>query len=229
MYLEIFYPPQKKAFHIFEQKNALINEYKFFLAGGTALALQIGHRRSIDFDFFSPLGFEPSHLFLELLKMFPGSKLQKEGGNTLTLLWEEVQLSFFGGITLHHLKPPITIQAFPMFSIPDIAAMKMAAMIQRTALRDYFDIAYLLNIKALSLSDIIDGFYKKYGEQGETYPVQLLIKTLTYVDDLPSDTVEILKGRDFWKRGDLKKKMKKILDEKVKDYLLNKFTYLLCS
>ncbi len=222
MYLEIFYPPQKKAFHIFEQETDVIKSNRFFLAGGTALALQIGHRRSVDFDFFTPLGFDPPSLLREVLKIFPGGKIQKEGKNTLTILWNEVQLSFFGGITLHHLRPPIVTPAFPMFSIPDIAAMKIAAMLQRKALRDYFDLAYLLHSKELSVSQIMKGFYEKYGEQGKTYPESFLLRTLSYVHDLPSDPVSVMKDKGFWGEKNIRKKIGEVMEDHIRRYLKEK-------
>jgi hypothetical protein len=71
---------------------------RFYLAGGTGLALQIGHRDSIDFDFFTMEDINTKELFEQLRDIFKGHKLLKiqEEPNTLTLLIDEsVKISFF--------------------------------------------------------------------------------------------------------------------------------------
>ena len=78
----------------------LLAAYKkdFYLAGGTALALQLGHRDSVDFDFFSTNEFDTSALFQETRNVFKGHSLTKiqEEKNTLTVLIDEdIKLSFF--------------------------------------------------------------------------------------------------------------------------------------
>ena len=70
---------------------------KYYLAGGTSLALQIGHRDSIDFDFFTKDDIDTQNLFTEIEENFRGAKIEKlqEEENTLTvLIGSHVQLSF---------------------------------------------------------------------------------------------------------------------------------------
>lgn len=218
-HLEILYPPQNKAYHIFEQHPDFLKKHQFILGGGTALALQIGHRRSVDFDFFSPRSFDPKILLKEAMRIFPDPELQQEGNNTLSFLWKKTKLSFFGGITLHFLKTPVLCSAFSMFNVLDIATMKMAAVLQRTALRDYFDLAFLLKTKAIVLPELISGFYEKYGQQGKTYPQHFLLKTLSYVHDLPDDPVEILLETRYWKGKAIRKRIEELMEETINEYL----------
>ena len=70
----------------------------FYLAGGTALALILGHRDSIDFDFFSEQSFDTDKLFIQLQSVFQEFEIQKiqEETNTLTIvLDQEIKISFF--------------------------------------------------------------------------------------------------------------------------------------
>lgn len=71
---------------------------RFYLAGGTSLALQIGHRDSVDFDFFSEEDINTEELFEQLREIFKGHALLKiqEEPNTLTVLIDEsINVSFF--------------------------------------------------------------------------------------------------------------------------------------
>ena len=85
-----------------QRKNILpkLSQLKkeFYLGGGTALALQLGHRDSIDFDFFTSESFDTNVLFNFLADIFSEQKIQKtqEEKNTLTIILDEyVKLSFF--------------------------------------------------------------------------------------------------------------------------------------
>src|SRR6202162_1702346 len=75
----------------------------FTLYGGTAIALRLGHRQSVDFDFFAPASaFEPASL-LEQLPYLKGARVRQSSANTLTVTVDRagpVQLSFFGGLGL---------------------------------------------------------------------------------------------------------------------------------
>ena len=111
------------------------------LYGGTALALRLGHRESVDFDFFSSQPIEP--LVFKEENALHGEVLQV-GRNTLTLLHEGVKLSFFGGLTLNVVSLPDLIGACRVASLDDLAACKLAALVNRVELKDYLDIAALL-------------------------------------------------------------------------------------
>ena len=159
----------------------------FVLYGGTALALRLGHRQSVDFDFFSAENFSPDALLRALPFGGPATLLQSER-NTLTLLTggdEPVKLSFFGGLPFSPVKPPdIAPNAIAIASMEDLCATKLLAVVQRSEAKDYLDIAALL----------AHGFPLEYGLgcarafYGANFNAALPLKALVYFEDgdLPS-------------------------------------------
>ena len=146
------------------------------LYGGTALALRLGHRASVDFDFFSarplaPLDFREEHAL-------DGDILQAEA-NTLSVLHRGVKLSFFGGLSLGVLNPPDFLGECPVASLEDLAAGKLAALVNRVELKDYLDVAALLR-HGSDLADLLAGANAVY--RGE-FPVAACLKSLTWFDD----------------------------------------------
>ena len=112
----------------------------FYLAGGTCLALQIGHRRSVDFDFFIPADFNTSVIVNKLTEI--GSyKRQSEEKNTINGNLNGVMISFFGN-------PYSIIDDFKIFNkirlagMKDIAAMKLEAIAGRGSKKDFVDICF---------------------------------------------------------------------------------------
>ena len=108
------------------------------LYGDTALALRLGHRTSVDFDFFSaeplvPLEFRTEHAL-------DGDILQAEA-NTLSVLHRGVKLSFFGGLSLGVLHAPDLLGRCPVASLDDLGAGKLAALVNRVELKDYLDVS----------------------------------------------------------------------------------------
>jgi len=146
------------------------------LYGGTALALRLGHRTSVDFDFFSsrplvPLEFRDRH-------RLEGDILQADT-NTLGVLHRGVKLSFFGGLSLGVIHAPGLLDQCPIASLEDLAAGKLAALVNRVELKDYLDVAALLR-HGLSLSYMLacaDAVYR-----GE-FPVAACLKSLAWFDD----------------------------------------------
>lgn len=148
----------------------------FALYGGTALALRLGHRVSVDFDFFSNRPFVP----LELKEHFrlSGEILQAEK-NTLTLLVDGVKVSFFGGLPFGCIALPDYHGKCPIASQQDLSGCKLAALWQRVAAKDYQDIAALLRA-GLTLEEMLGCGRALYGEQ---FPPMLVAKSVAYFDD----------------------------------------------
>lgn len=96
-------------------KLAFLKEEGFYLAGGTGLALQIGHRRSLDFDFYTPQEYLPAEIYQQYLKQHRNQ--------------EQVE------IETPYLKVASSL---------DIAAMKLVALVQRGTFRDFIDIYFLI-------------------------------------------------------------------------------------
>ena len=167
----------------------------FVLYGGTALALRLGHRESVDFDFFSQRAFQA----VELLRSIPYLKDQavvQESENTLScnLSTEQgtVSISFFGGLTLGQLQPPGQAEGNGILvaSLIDIFGMKCAAIPQRNEVKDYLDIHALITRAGISLAEGITAAGAIYGRQ---YSPVLTLQALSYFDDLPQPLPEAVK------------------------------------
>lgn len=114
----------------------------FYLAGGTALALQIGHRTSIDLDYFSPQPIDTEKLKNQFFEIFEVGSVDIlfEEKNTLWCIIDGVKVSFImRKDTL--LKPTTTTDEFTVASIEDITVMKLSAICSREEFKDYFDLA----------------------------------------------------------------------------------------
>lgn len=153
---------------------------EFYLAGGTALALQIGHRESVDFDFFSPYSFDTEMMIKRLSTLF-GEKLftvtQVEKDTLSIVLHKEIKISFMTyGYEL--MKPLITLDYMNIASIPDIACMKLSAIMQRSALKDYVDLYEIMKIYLLK--QLLLFTKKKY----PTIDSTVILKSLSYLEDI---------------------------------------------
>lgn len=149
----------------------------FFLVGGTALALQIGHRISIDIDLFSQSPFDENQLssYLESQNQF---RLNYLGKNTIKGQINSVQTDF-----ITHAYPLVNdvlvVEDVRMASLEDIAAMKLNAIIGNgTRLKDFIDIAFLSS--RLSLEQMAASYEQKYMSRN---PV-LALKALSYHQDI---------------------------------------------
>jgi hypothetical protein len=158
----------------------------FYLAGGTALALQIGHRDSVDFDFFSKKDIDTKQVFNKVKEAFKGYKILKvqEEENTLTVIINDsININFFG-YNYKLIKPTIKEEYFNLASIEDIGCMKFSAIIGRKINKDYIDLYYILqNIK---LRDLLDAATRKMPELDSN----LIIKNLAYFKDIDSPPIK---------------------------------------
>lgn len=121
---------------------------RFVLYGGTAIALQLGHRTSIDFDFFTSGDFDPGELF-DTVRIFDGTRVLRMAPNTLTVAVDRggpVNLSLFGLPRLKRCQLPSTSadNGIAIASLVDLAATKLATILRRAEAKDYFDIDAIL-------------------------------------------------------------------------------------
>jgi hypothetical protein len=157
----------------------------FTLYGGTAIALRLGHRQSLDFDFFAlTLSFEPRAL-LETVPYLRGAKVRQSSANTLSVTVERgssVQLSFFGGLGLGQVAPAEEVEGprFKVATLIDLAGMKAAVVTQRAELKDYLDIHALLTKGGLPLAEMLAAASIIYGDQ---FSPLLSLKAIAYHED----------------------------------------------
>ena len=164
----------------------------FYLAGGTSLALQIGHRDSVDFDFFSKEDINTKELFELLRKIFKGHKLLKiqEEPNTLTVLIDEsIKISFFT-YKYKLIDKIIRDENITYASIQDIACMKLSAITGRASNKDYIDLYFIL--KFFSLSNLLGKSQDKNPELDRN----LILKSLVYFDDITEEKIMFKNNND---------------------------------
>lgn len=146
----------------------------FALAGGTSLALRFGHRLSVDLDFFTSAHFEPATL-AEYLEIGPDS-ITGQAAGTLQLRINNVKVEF-----LKHAYPELAhvdlIQGVKMWSLEDVAAMKLNAISNRGCKKDFYDVAALLD--HFPLSSMIHLYQKKYRPAS----LMMVIRSISWFDD----------------------------------------------
>jgi hypothetical protein len=148
----------------------------FYLVGGTSLALQLGHRVSIDLDLFTTEPFDKSELMDLLNAHFEDVSLESEGPSMLITNINQVKVDFVKmGYPI--LFPPLEIEGVRMLNIQDIAPMKLKAIAQRGSKKDFYDIYFLLDL--LPLPEMLRLFSEKFKQQ-EIFHV---IKSLAYFED----------------------------------------------
>lgn len=182
----------------------------FCLAGGTALALQIGHRKSIDLDFFTQKDFD-SNFLLEFLEQNFDFKLDFSAKNTLKGSINNIKIDLISH-KYPLVKPIIEIEDVFLHSIEDIAAMKLNAIAGNgTRSKDFIDVYFIL--KQYSVKDILDFYKKKYQSRNVLH----IIKSLTYFDDISThDWPEMVLEKELKLSGlkkDIEKKIKQFLNE----------------
>ena len=147
----------------------------FFLVGGTALALQMGHRASVDLDLFTVEDFDQDELLTNLSKFYNVIVEVKSPSIFITRI-NEVKVDFvrFRYKTLY---PVQKIEGVRMLEIKDIAPMKLDAVAKRGSKKDFYDFYFLL--EKLSLHEMLELYSQKF--QHST--VFHIIKSLTYFAD----------------------------------------------
>ncbi len=163
---------------------------RFYLAGGTALALQIGHRDSIDFDFFTDKDIDTVRLFEELREIFACHELLKtqDEKNTLSVIVDgSIMLSF---MTYKYplINPLIKEEYISIASKEDIACMKLSAISSRATQKDYVDIFFLL--REVTLSELIGLTKEKLPSLDEN----LILKSLVFFDDVEMEPIKFTEG-----------------------------------
>jgi predicted nucleotidyltransferase component of viral defense system len=153
----------------------------FALAGGTALALQIGHRKSIDLDIFSSKPFDVKELEINL----------RTSTNFIFQYYSNNSRMLFGSINntkcdfveepSRLINPILEIENVNYFSIQDIAAMKLHAICGRGKKKDFFDIYALL--QKYKWETLLEWFIKKYDVSQLVY----LYRSILYFEDAEND------------------------------------------
>ncbi len=183
----------------------LIKEFKreFYLVGGTAIALYLGHRRSIDFDLFKPTKFNSKKITTKIDAHKLHYKVTRNVSEQLNLLINEVKFTFYE--YPFPVPPSNTFEKIIQLpSLMDLAAMKAYALGRKSKWKDYVDLYFILkdhyNISQISkrASEIYDQLFSE----------KLFRAQLSYFKDIDyTESVEFL--------------VEPVSDTEIKDFLLN--------
>jgi hypothetical protein len=167
---------------------------QFNLAGGTALSLYMGHRKSIDIDLFTQEEFDVDAVKTHLIETY-GFMEDMIAKQTLKGFINDVKVELLG-YKYPHIEPIQTIDGIRLYSMKDLSAMKLSAIsYPGTRLKDFIDIAFLST--ELSFDDMLKAYERKFPNSNKI----AAIKGLTYYDDIDfSQTIEMINGEHNWKQ-----------------------------
>ncbi len=191
--LSILQAPQRR---LWDELQAVPSE--FVLYGGTAIALHLGHRQSLDFDLFANSLFDPSRLSAQI-PFLTGATITQQAPNTLSAMVDRggpVKVSFFGLPDIPRLRTPHTASdnGLQVATLLDLAGTKAAVVQQRAEAKDYQDIDALLRDGRIDLPLALAAARAIYGPQ---FNPQITLKALSFFDDgnlprLPRDVQDRL-------------------------------------
>jgi hypothetical protein len=156
--------------------------HEFYLAGGSAAALHLGHRVSVDMDFFTPQEYDPELLSCQLQRV-GHLRVQQQSQGTLVGQVSGVQVSYFT-YPYPLLEETIALAKVQVASLLDIALMKLIAIGQRGTKRDFVDL-YFICQSGWQLADLLQRVPQKY--RTVSYPSYHLLRALVYFEDAESD------------------------------------------
>jgi len=163
-----------------------LKEFLFYLAGGTGLALQIGHRKSLDLDFFTSKEFSPEELssVIKKHKLLLKGEMRRHG--TLYCVLEGVKSSFifYDSILLF---PTLEFNALEVADWRDIITEKLRTVGDRGQKKDFYDLYF--GAQKLGIENIVGFAYKKYGKNVNYFH---LLKGITYFEDAEKNPDPIL-------------------------------------
>src|ERR1700733_11302212 len=187
-HLEILPPAQAR---LWQELSTLPDQ--FVLYGGTALALHLGHRNFVAFDFYAREPLNLSQLEGEI-PFLAGAKIIQREKNTLSAIVERgdpVKVSFFGVPKLPQLEPAHVVEEnnLKVASLLDLAGTKASVIQVRAEAKDYLDLDALMRLGEVDLATALSAAHALYGP---TFNPEVTLKALSYFDDgnlreLPND------------------------------------------
>ena len=207
-YPEVLPSRQKKLWGAFSKEGPALKKAGFYLAGGTALALQIGHRQSVDFDFFSRAKGISVEVRKWLESSFPKVILRETDPNTVHADIGSIKVSFIGGYSYPLVRPLVSLDGISLAHTTEIGLMKLLAITHRAVVRDYIDLAAIIG-RYITLSELLELAQKKYGAG---FNPMLSIRALASFEDLDAEWPAIFDKN-------LERNWKSILKKAVREIL----------
>ena len=184
MFTKALLPDTVRAIELVSKIDSIKSAY---LAGGSALALHLGHRISEDLDFFTDKIFDENKLSLELSQI----PEYEEAGKSWRTVWGKIANTKFSIFYYKYavIKNPIKYDGIRILDLADIAAMKINALEDRGTKRDFVDVFFLA--KKYSLEEMLNFYNLKYQcLQDHLYSI---IRSLNYFADADSSDERPLK------------------------------------
>jgi hypothetical protein len=162
------------------------------LVGGTSLALQIGHRKSIDIDLFGELVEDEYELSAQLEEL-GNVKILNKTAKTLICVINDIKVDIVN-FRYDWLSDPLITDKIILADTKDIAAMKLSAITGRGSKKDFIDIYYLL--QTYSLKQMISFYNEKFKDGSEF----LVLKSLSYFYDADKEPNPVMLHKISWKK-----------------------------
>jgi predicted nucleotidyltransferase component of viral defense system len=210
MHLETLSPESKKILP--KLAGIVVKANKFIMAGGTALALQLGHRVSVDLDFFTDKAFSTDRVFQKLKRLKLNPVVMQEEEGTLAVTTNDVKISFLR-YEYPFIEKKNSIDGIPLAGIIDIASMKVVAISQRGAKRDFVDLYFIL--QEIPFWKVAKNMAKRFGAD-RINPVHNG-KGLVYFGDADNDPEPRYCGEEKPSWEDIKKFFIKNVQQMVLD------------
>lgn len=173
---------------LLKQLRPLPTVAPFYLAGGSAVALHLGHRISIDLDFFTPQDSYEAEPLIQHLQNVGHLVIRQQGPGTLNATLAETHISFFvypypslGGLQ--------ELWGVRIAGLLDLALMKLAAIGQRGRKRDFVDL-YQICRSGYALNELLARMPEKFPRV--TYPSYHLLRALAYFEDAEPDPMPVM-------------------------------------
>lgn len=195
MFEEVIPKKAKKALAVLGESGILRDAY---LAGGTALALQLGHRVSVDLDFFAKAEFDEQAIVKQLSSLPIDFELERLTWRTILGYINKIRFSLFF-YDYSWLERPKEYLGIKIAGIKDIAPMKLLAISDRGTKRDFIDLYFILAIeKIYSLEEIFYLYDKKFKvlRQNKMH----IIKSLTYFKEADEMLMPKMLQEVSWKK-----------------------------
>lgn len=168
-----------------------------YLAGGTALAIQIGHRHSYDFDFFTKKEFDERIFLQKITKILPDFWLERKDWRTIIGYIGKIRFSYF------YYQYPLIFKTKKFLGIDlsdprDIAAMKIAAMADRGTKRDFIDLYFILAVEKITTLSVALKLYDRKFKTLRQNKIHVL-KSLSYFEDADKEEMPKMIKSVNWK------------------------------
>jgi hypothetical protein len=170
---------------LLRQLGELPTVVPFYLAGGSAVALHLGHRVSVDLDFFTPQEAYATEPLIQDLLSVGHLVVRQQSPGTLNGTLKETLVSFFV-YPYPLLEAAIPLQNVHVAGLLDLALMKLTAIGQRGAKRDFVDL-YQICKSGYTLTDLFRRMPDKFPQI--TYPSYHLLRSLAYFEDAEADSM----------------------------------------